>query len=95
MHKELIEKVHSKLLKIIDENCRGISFQRLKLNKVSEKIFDLEIIVDGIAASALIDANLPRRYSNMKITYSDRTSSPISYGGNSDCWKTSARMYLK
>lgn len=95
MHKELIEKLHSKLLKIIDENCRGISFQRLKLNKVSEKVFDLEIIVDGIAASALIDANLPRRYSNMKITYSDRTFSPINHGGNSDCWKTSARMYLK
>lgn len=95
MHKELIEKLHSKLLKIIDENCCGINFQQLKLNRVSEKVFDIEIVVNGMVASALVDANLPRRYSNMKITYTDRVSKPVSYGGNSDCWKTSARMYLK
>lgn len=95
MHKELIEKLHSKLLKMIDENCCGISFQQLKLNKVSEKVFDIEIVVNGMVASALVDANLPQRYSNMKITYTNRASKPVSHSGNLDCWKTSARMYLK
>ena len=95
MRKELLEKLHSKLLKIVDENCRGIDFQQLKLKKVSEKVFDLEIVVKGMAASALVDANLPQRYSNMKITYADRFSRCVNYEGKSDCWKTSARMYLK
>ena len=95
MRKELLEKLHSKLLKMIDENCRGIDFQQLTLHKVSEKVFDLEIIVKGMVASALVDANLPQRYSNMKITYADRSSKLVNYEGKSDCWKTSARMYLK
>lgn len=95
MRKELLEKLHSKLMKTIDENCRGIDFQHLRLKKVSEKVFDLEIVVKGMAASALVDANLPQRYSNMKITYADRFSKLINYEGKSDCWKTSARMYLK
>ena len=40
MRKELLEKLHSKLLKMIDENCCGIDFQQLTLHKVSEKVFD-------------------------------------------------------
>ena len=44
MRKELIEKLHSKLLKMIDENCCGTDFQQLTLHKVSEKVFDLEIV---------------------------------------------------
>ena len=95
MRKELLEKLHSKLMKMIDKNCCGIDFQQLKLSKVSEKVFDLEIIVKGMVASALVDANLPQRYSNMKITYADRSSKLINYEGKSDCWKTSARMCLK
>ena len=95
MRKELLEKLHSKLMKMIDENCRGIDFQHLRLKKVSEKVFDLEIVVKGMAASALVDANLPQRYSNMKIIYDDKSSKLINYEGKSDCWKTSARMYLK
>ena len=95
MRKELLEKLHSKLLKMIDENCRGIDFQQLTLHKVSEKVFDLEIVVKGMAASVLVDANLPQRYSNMKITYADKSSKLVNYEGKSDCWKTSARMYLK
>ena len=42
MRKELLEKLHSKLMKMIDKNCCGIDFQQLKLSKVSEKVFDLE-----------------------------------------------------
>ena len=95
MRKELLEKLHSKLLKIVDKNSLGIDFQQLTLHKVSEKVFDLEIVVKGMAASALVDANLPQRYSNMKITYADRSSKLVNYEGKSDCWKTSARMYLK
>ena len=95
MRKELLEKLHSKFLKMIDENCCGIDFQQLTLHKVSEKVFDLEIVVKGMAASTLVDANLPQRYSNMKITYADRSSKLVNYKGKSDCWKTSARMYLK
>ena len=94
MRKELIEKLHSKLIKIVDKNCCGVDLQQLRLNKISEKVFDLEIIVKGMVASALVDANLPQRYSNMKITYTDRASKLVNYEGNSDCWKTSARMYL-
>ena len=95
MRKELLEKLHSKLMKMIDKNCCGIDFQQLTLSKVSEKVFDLEIVVKGMVASALVDANLPQRYSNMKITYADRSSIPVNYEGKSDCWKTSARMFLK
>ena len=95
MRKELLEKLHSKLMKMIDKNCCGIDFQQLKLSKVSEKVFDLEIIVKGMVASALVDANLPQRYSNMKITYADKSSKLVNYEGKSDCWKTSARMCLK
>lgn len=95
MRKELLEKLHSKLMRMINENCCGIDFQQLTLHKVSEKVFDLEIVVKGMVASALVDANLPQRYSNMKITYVDRSSRPVAYEGKSDCWKTSARMYLK
>lgn len=95
MRKELLEKLHSKLMKMIDKNCCGIDFQQLKLSKVSEKVFDLEIVVKGMVASALVDATLPQRYSNMKITYADRSSKLINYEGKSDCWKTLARMYLK
>ena len=95
MRKGLLEKLHSKLLKIVDKNSLGIYLQQLKLSKVSEKVFDLEIVVKGMVASALVDANLPQRYSNMKITYTDRSSKLINYEGKSDCWKTSARMYLK
>ena len=95
MRKELLEKLHSKLLKIVDKNSLGIYLQQLKLSKVSEKVFDLEIVVKGMVASALVDANLPQRYSNMKITYADRSSKLVNYEGKSDCWKTSARMYLK
>ena len=95
MHKELLEKLHSKLLKTVDKNSLGIYLQQLKLSKVSEKVFDLEIVVKGMVASALVDANLPRQYSNMKITYSDRSSKLVNYEGKSDCWKTSARMFLK
>lgn len=95
MHKELLEKLHSKLMKMIDKNCCGIDFQQLTLHKVSEKVFDLEIVVKGMVASALVDATLPQRYSNMKITYADRFSRPVIYEDKSDCWKTSARMYLK
>lgn len=95
MRKELLEKLHSKLMKMIDKNCCGIDFQQLKLSKVSEKVFDLEIVVKGMVASALVDATLPQRYSNMKITYADRSSKLINYEGKSDCWKTSARMCLK
>lgn len=95
MRKELLEKLHSKLMKMIDKNCCGIDFQQLTLHKVSEKVFDLEIVVKGMAASALVDANLPQRYSNMKITYADRSSRPVNYEDKSDCWKTSARMFLK
>lgn len=95
MRKELLEKLHSKLMKMTDKNCCGIDFQQLKLSKVSEKVFDLEIVVKGMVASALVDATLPQRYSNMKITYADRSSKLINYEGKSDCWKTSARMYLK
>lgn len=95
MRKELLEKLHSKLMKMIDKNCCGIDFQQLKLSKVSEKVFDLEIVVKGMVASALVDANLPQQYSNMKITYADRSSKLINYEGKSDCWKTSVRMYLK
>lgn len=95
MRKELLEKLHSKLLKIVDKNSLGIYLQQLKLSKVSEKVFDLEIVVKGMVASALVDTNLPQRYSNMKITYADRSSKLVNYEGKSDCWKTSARMYLK
>lgn len=95
MRKELLEKLHSKLMKMIDKNCCGIDFQQLTLSKVSEKVFDLEIVVKGMVASALVDANLPQRYSNMKITYDDKSSKLINYEGKSDCWKTQARMYLK
>ena len=95
MRKELLEKLHSKLMKMIDKNCCGIDFQQLKLSKVSEKVFDLEIIVKGMVASALVDANLPQRYSNMKITYADKSSKLVNYEGKSDCWKTSSRMCLK
>lgn len=95
MRKELLEKLHSKLMKMIDKNCCGIDFQQLKLSKVSEKVFDLEIVVKGMVASALVDANLPQRYSNMKITYADKSSKLINYEGKSDCWKTSTRMCLK
>ena len=95
MRKELLEKLHSKLLKMIDENCCGIYLQQLKLSKVSEKVFDLEIVVKGMVTSALVDANLPQRYSNMKITYADKSSKLVNYEGKSDCWKTSARMCLK
>ena len=95
MRKELIEKLHAKLMKMINKNCCGIDFQQLTLHKVSEKVFDLEIVVKEMVASALVDANLPHRYSNMKITYADKSSKLINYEGKSDCWKTSARMYLK
>lgn len=95
MRKELLEKLHSKLMKMIDKNCCGIDFQQLKLSKVSEKVFDLEIVVKGMVASALVDATLPQRYSNMKIIYDDKSSKLINYEGKSDCWKTSARMCLK
>ena len=95
MRKELLEKLHSKLMKMIDENCLGIDFQQLKLHKVSEKVFDLEIVVKGMVASALVDANLPQRYSNMKITYDDKSSKLINYEGHPGYWKTQARMYLK
>lgn len=95
MRKELLEKLHSKLLKVVDKNSLGIYLQQLKLSKVSEKVFDLEIVVKGMVASALVDANLPQRYSNMKITYADRSSKLINYEGHPDCWKTSARMCLK
>ena len=95
MRKELLEKLHSKLMKIVDKNSLGIYLQQLKLSKVSERVFDLEIVVKGMVASALVDATLPQRYSNMKITYADRSSRPVAYEGKSDCWKTSARMYLK
>ena len=80
---------------MIDKNCCGIDFQQLKLSKVSEKVFDLEIVVKGMVASALVDATLPQRYSNMKIIYDDKSSKLINYEGKSDCWKTSARMCLK
>ena len=95
MRKELIEKLHSKLLKMIDENCCGIDFQQLTLHKVSEKVFDLEIVVKGMVASALVDANLPQRYSNMKIIYNDKSSKLINYEGHPGYWKTQARMCLK
>ena len=95
MRKELLEKLHSKLLKIVDKNSLGIYLQQLKLSKVSEKVFDLEIVVKGMVASALVDANLPQRYSNMKITYADKSSKLISYEGHSGYWKTQARMCLK
>lgn len=95
MHKELLEKLHSKLLKIVDKNSLGIYLQQLKLSKVSEKVFDLEIVVKGMVASALVDANLPQRYSNMKITYADKSSKLINYEGHPGYWKTQARMCLK
>lgn len=95
MRKELLEKLHSKLLKIVDKNSLGIYLQQLKLSKVSEKVFDLEIVVKGMVASALVDANLPQRYSNMKITYADKSSKLINYEGHSGYWKTQARMCLK
>ena len=95
MHKELLEKLHSKLLKTVDKNSLGIYLQQLKLSKVSEKVFDLEIVVKGMVASALVDANLPQRYSNMKITYDDKSSKLINYEGRPGYWKTQARMCLK
>ena len=95
MRKELLEKLHSKLLKVVDKNSLGIYLQQLKLSKVSEKVFDLEIVVKGMVASALVDANLPQRYSNMKITYDDKSSKLINYEGHPGYWKTSARMCLK
>ena len=95
MRKELLEKLHSKLLKVVDKNSLGIYLQQLKLSKVSERIFDLEIVVKGMVASALVDATLPQRYSNMKITYADKSSKLINYEGHPGYWKTSARMCLK
>ena len=95
MRKELLEKVHSKLLKIVDKNSLGIYLQQLKLSKVSERVFDLEIVVKGVVASALVDATLPQRYSNMKIIYDDKSSKLINYEGHSGYWKTQARMCLK
>ena len=95
MRKELLEKLHSKLLKVVDKNSLGIYLQQLKLSKVSEKVFDLEIVVKGMVASALVDANLPQRYSNMKITYADKLSKLINYEGHPGYWKTQARMCLK
>ena len=95
MRKELLEKLHSKLLKVVDKNSLGIYLQQLKLSKVSEKVFDLEIVVKGMVASALVDANLPQRYSNMKITYDDKSSKLINYEGYPGYWKTQARMCLK
>lgn len=95
MRKELLEKLHSKLLKIVDKNSLGIYLQQLKLSKVSERVFDLEIVVKGMVASALVDANLPQRYSNMKIIYADKSSKLINYEGHPGYWKTSARMCLK
>lgn len=95
MRKELLEKLHSKLMKIVDKNSLGIYLQQLKLSKVSEKVFDLEIVVKGMVASALVDANLPQRYSNMKITYADKSSKLINYEGHPGYWKTQARMCLK
>ena len=67
MQKELIEKLHAKLMKVVDENCRGVDFRQLKLNKVSPKVFDLEVVIEGMVGSALFSANLPTKYSNMKI----------------------------
>ena len=95
MRKELLEKLHSKLLKVVDKNSLGIYLQQLKLSKVSERIFDLEIVVKGMVASALVDATLPQQYSNMKITYADKSSKLINYEGHPGYWKTSARMCLK
>lgn len=95
MRKELLEKLHSKLLKVVDKNSLGIYLQQLKLSKVSERVFDLEIVVKGMFASALVEANLPQRYSNMKITYDDKSSKLINYEGHPGYWKTQARMYLK
>lgn len=95
MRKELLEKLHSKLLKVVDKNSLGIYLQQLKLSKVSERVFDLEIVVKGMVASALVDATLPQRYSNMKITYADKSSKLINYEGHPGYWKTSARMCLK
>ena len=94
-YQELLEKLHSKLLKIVDKNSLGIYLQQLKLSKVSERVFDLEIVVKGMVASALVDANLPQRYSNMKITYADKSSKLINYEGHPGYWKTQARMCLK
>lgn len=95
MRKELLEKLHSKLLKVVDKNSLGIYLQQLKLSKVSERVFDLEIVVKGMVASALVDATLPQQYSNMKITYADKSSKLINYEGHPGYWKTSARMCLK
>lgn len=95
MRKELLEKLHSKLLKIVDKNSLGIYLQQLKLSKVSERVFDLEIVVKGMVASALVDATLPQRYSNMKIIYDDKSSKLINYEGHPGYWKTQARMCLK
>lgn len=95
MRKELLEKLHSKLLKVVDKNSLGIYLQQLKLSKVSERVFDLEIVVKGMVASALVDATLPQQYSNMKITYADKSSKLINYEGHPGYWKTQARMCLK
>lgn len=95
MHKELIEKLHAKLMKVVDENCRGVDFRQLKLNKVSPKVFDLEVVIEGMVGSALFSANLPTKYSNMKIIYDGKSSQQIDYEGNTNCWRTRARMYLK
>ena len=93
--KELIEKLHAKLMKVVDENCRGVDFRQLKLNKVSPKVFDLEVVIEGMVGSALFSANLPTKYSNMKIVYDNKSSQQIDYEGNTNCWRTRARMYLK
>ena len=95
MRKELIEKLHNKLLKTVDETCQGVNFHKVSLHKVSENVFDMTVVAEGMVAAALFEATLPTKYSKSKIIYADKSSKMITYKNKPGCYEIKARMYLK
>ena len=95
MQKSMVEKLHNKLLKVIDTQCRGASYPRLAVTRLSDTEYKMTVVAEDMISAALFDACRPTKYSKMKIEYSNSTSKQITYEGKSGYYEMTAKMTIR
>lgn len=94
MQKSMVEKLHDKVMKIIDNACYGKQYYSVRISKVSETEYDMDVVAEDMIAAALFDAQKPLRYSKSHLAYSNKKSKEITYEGKPNCWKVSAHITM-
>ena len=95
MRKSMVEKLHDKLVKIVDTGCYGKNYYSIRVSKVSDTEFDMKVVAEDMVEAALFNSQKPEKYSKSRIFYSNEKSRVVTYEGKPNCWEVTAHMTVR